>query len=72
MFNTRVHREGGENRKQAASCEFENLQDSLISDRIICWIKSEALRKRLLREENRTLQRVIDFCRANEASESQI
>ena len=38
----------------------------------MCGIKSDALRKRLLRVENLTLQRAIDICRANEASESEI
>ena len=37
----------------------------------MCGIKSDALRKRLLRVENLTLQRAIDICRANEASESE-
>ena len=50
----------------------KNLQDSLMRDRIVCGIKSDDLRKRLLRVENLTLQRAIDICRANEASESQI
>ena len=59
MFNTRVQKEREiidayvTNLKQkAASGEFENLQAWLVRDRIICWIKSDALRKRILREEN--------------------
>ena len=59
-------------KKKFSSCEFENLQDSLIRDRIKCGIKRDAFRKILLREENLTLQRAIDICGANEASESQI
>ena len=79
MFNTRVQKEGvridayaTDLKQKASSCEFENLQDSLISDRIVCRIKSDAVRKRFFREKNLTLQKVIDICRANEASESQI
>ncbi|XP_061170876.1 uncharacterized protein LOC133180347 [Saccostrea echinata] len=79
MFNTRVQKEGEridtyvtDLKQRAASCEFENLQDSLIRDRVVCGIKSDSVKKRLLREENLTLQRAIDICRANEASESQI
>ena len=58
MFNTRVHKEGvridayaTDLKQKASSCEFENLQDSLIRDRVVCRIKSDAVRKRFFRED---------------------
>lgn len=56
----------------ARSCEFENLHDSLIRDRIVCGINSDTVRGRLLRESELTLQKAIDICRAAETSSSQL
>ena len=56
----------------AKSCEFENLHDSLIRDRIVCGVNSDTVRGRLLREPDLTLQRSIDICRAAETSSSQL
>jgi hypothetical protein len=56
----------------AKSCEFENLHDSLIHDRIVCGVNSDTFRGRLLRESDLTLQRSIDICRAAEPSSSQL
>jgi hypothetical protein len=56
----------------AKSCEFENLHDSLIRERIVCGINSDIVRGRLLRESDLTLQRSIDICRAAETSSCQL
>ena len=65
MFNTRAQgaTEGidayvKELRKLARNCEFEELHDSIIRDRIVCGIRSNEVRKRLLREKDLNLERV--------------
>ena len=48
----------------AKSCEFGDLTESLIRDRIICGIDGDALRARLLRVQDLDLQKAITICRA--------
>ena len=52
----------------ASSCNFGQLKDSLIKDRIVCGTNNSALRERLLREENLTLDKCLKVCRATELS----
>ena len=59
-------------KKLSASCEFADLRDSLIKDRIISGISDSRLKNRLLREENLTLQKCVDICKAAELAEIQI
>ena len=56
----------------AATCEFESLHDGLIRDRIVCGIKNQSLKERLLRETDLTLTKAIDICRAAEVSREQV
>lgn len=49
-------------RKLASKCEFKDLCDDLVRDRLICGIKENALRERLLREPDLTLQKSLDIC----------
>ena len=69
MFNTRAQgaTEGidayvKELRKLARNCEFEELHDSIIRDRIVCGIRSNEVRKRLLREKDLNLERAVEMC----------
>ncbi|CAB4036179.1 Hypothetical predicted protein [Paramuricea clavata] len=59
-------------RTLAATCEFESLHDGLIRDRIVCGIKAQTLKERMLRENDLTLQKAIDICRAAETSRDQL
>ena len=75
VFNTRTQRDGETTdhyvtdlKTKAQACEFGKLKDSLIRDRIVCGIRSDKTRSRLLREPDLTLQRAVDICRANETS----
>lgn len=52
----------------ASTCNFGDIKDSLIRDRIVCSTNSPSLRERLLREENLTLQKCVQICRATELS----
>ena len=51
------------------SCEFENLTDSLLRDRLFCGVKKDTVRSKLLRETDLTLQKAIVICRAANKSQ---
>ena len=79
VFNTRNQQMGEtidqyvtDLRTKARSCEFGELHDSLIRDRIICGIICDKTRGILLREGDISLQRTVEICRANEAVTSQL
>ena len=79
VFNTRNQRDGEtidqyvtDLKTKAQTCEFKDLKDSLIRDRIVCGIHCDKTRSRLLREPDLTLQKAIDICRANETTSSQM
>ncbi|KAK0132248.1 hypothetical protein N1851_032926 [Merluccius polli] len=57
---------------KAKSCEFGQLQDSLIRDRVVCGITSDTMRERLLREMDITLEKAMQLCLASETSKAQI
>lgn len=51
-------------RKLSKSCEFGHLNDDLIKDRLVCGVTSPAIRERLLREGDLTLNKALEICRA--------
>ncbi|XP_048759591.2 uncharacterized protein K02A2.6-like [Ostrea edulis] len=58
---------------KAKNCEYGDQTNSMIRDRIIFGIQDERLRERLLRKsDNPTLEKVVDMCRAAEASKKQL
>lgn len=57
---------------KAKNCEFGDQTNLMIRDRIIFGITDDRLKERLLRESDHTLEKVIDVCRAAEASKKQI
>ncbi|KAL4008088.1 hypothetical protein ACER0C_001940 [Sarotherodon galilaeus] len=57
---------------RAKSCEFGQLQESLIRDCVVCGITSDAMRERLLREDDITLEKVVQLCIAAETTKAQI
>ena len=59
-------------RTLASTCEFENLKDGLKRDRVICEIRNQALKERLLRETSLTLKSAVDIRRAAEVSREQV
>ncbi len=56
-------------RIKAKACNFRELTDELICDRIVCGINSESLRKALLRDSDLTLIKAISICRIHEMTE---
>ena len=49
----------------AKTCNFGDLRDELIRDRIVVGIRDSRTRKKLLQETKLDLQRCIDICRSN-------
>ena len=75
VFNTRRQQPGEtidqyvtDLKKKAKSCEFGDLNDSLIKDRVVCGILSDKTRARLLKQPDLTLAKAIDMCRADETT----
>ena len=79
LFNQRVQ-EVGESfdsfltalRTLAKTCNFGNMQDRMIRDRVVVGIKENSTRKKLLIETKLTLNKCIDICRANENTAKQL
>lgn len=59
-------------KKLSSSCNFGQLRDSLIKDRIIGGIRNVNLKDRLLREDDLTLEKCETLCKAAEAAEMQL
>ena len=53
-------------KSKVKSCEYENLQDSLIRDQIVYGIDDASLREKLLREPKLTLEKAENLCRTAE------
>lgn len=58
-------------RSLATTCEYDKFIDDFIKDRIVVGLIDDSVRKRLLQEQNLTLQLCLDICRAHEASMAQ-
>lgn len=59
-------------KKLSSTCNFGDLKDSLIRDRIVSGIFYKNLKDRLLREDNLTLEKCIKMCKTSELAEHQI
>ena len=58
-------------RKLARNCNFGELEDRMIRDRIVVGVKCEELRKKLLAERKLTLDLAMTIARSHETSEQQ-
>lgn len=75
LFHQRVQQPGelfedffADLRKMARTCEFGQLEDSLIRDRIVIGIRDEPTRRRLLQIKKLSLSDAVDACKASEAT----
>lgn len=59
-------------RRKAERCEFGTIKDSLIRDQIVIGTNNVALRERLLRESELTLEKTINLCRISEQSKEHL
>ena len=55
---------------KAHTCQFDNLRDSMIRDRLVLGVSSQRVREPLLREDD--LDKAVKICQAAEATEKQI
>ena len=53
-------------KKHSKTCEFGDLKDSLVKDRLVCGIADNVTRERLLREDDLTLEKAVKVCKAAE------
>ena len=72
-FNTTVQQEGQsfdsyltELRNKVKTCDYGELENSLLKDRIICGIKDDTTREKLLQTDKITLDTCVDICRLAE------
>lgn len=56
----------------AKKCDFRDLENELIRDRVVCGIKSSIVRDRLLRHEELTLDSAVKICQVQEISNDNI
>ena len=70
-MNETIDQYATELRNRAQSCEFGDLTNGLIRDRIICGMSDDGVRERLLRQEDLTLDKTLQLCRAAEATRAQ-
>lgn len=59
-------------REKAATCNYGELKEELIRDRLVLGIADEGTRRRLLREKDLTLASAIDMCRAAELTDARM
>ena len=77
FFNVKQHENQpvddfiNELKTRAQECEFKELTESLIRDRIVCGVHNLKLQERLLRESDLTLDRAILLCKADEDTRKQ-
>ena len=57
---------------KAQTCQFDNLRDSMIRDRLVLGVSSQRVRECLLRQEDLDLDKAVKICQAAEATEKQI
>ncbi|XP_015121249.1 uncharacterized protein LOC107044027 [Diachasma alloeum] len=79
LFFTRNQSEGEafdtyltELKRLSKDCEFGELRDRLIRDRIVAGIGNKKLKDRLLRELDLTLQKTVQICKAAELASEQV
>ena len=53
-------------RNRAKDCEFGTLTESLVKDRLICGLRDDNVRRRLLRVDTLTLEQAINNVRAGQ------
>lgn len=78
-FFTRVQQEGEsfdhfltEVKMLASECNFGDLEESLLRDKIVSGILDLSIQERLLQQSNLTLKKAEEFCRATEISRIQV
>ena len=56
----------------AETCEVGTLKDDLIRNKVVCGVRENTIRRRLLQESGLSLSKCVDIFRANEATAAQL
>ena len=56
----------------AATCEFGELKDEMIRERLVCGIADNSVRRKLLQEPKLSLEKCLDICRSAEATSAHL
>ncbi|XP_077862565.1 uncharacterized protein LOC144344556 [Saccoglossus kowalevskii] len=79
VFNSTIQNPGEtfdtfftELRQKVKDCEYNTLENSLLCDCIVCGIRDESVREKLLQTEDLTLEKAVNICRLSEISASQL
>nr|XP_006825727.1 PREDICTED: uncharacterized protein LOC102807433 [Saccoglossus kowalevskii] len=59
-------------RQKVKDCEYNTLKNSLLCDRVVCGIRNESVREKLLQTEDLTLEKAVNICCLSEISASQL
>lgn len=59
-------------RTLSTTCNFGNLKEEQIRGRLVCGVKENSIRRKLLQESDLTLKKCLDLCRASEATSPQL
>ncbi|KAK7096429.1 hypothetical protein V1264_005727 [Littorina saxatilis] len=59
-------------RKLAKTCNFEEMEDRMLRDRIVVGVKSDVAREKLLEDSTLNFKKAVDVCRAYETSQQQL
>ena len=59
-------------RALAATCEFGELKDEMIRDRLVCGIADNSVRRKLLQEPKLSLEKCLDICRSADATSAHL
>lgn len=59
-------------RHLSTTCEFKDLTDSLIKDRLVLGIQDRSVKDRLFREPKLDLKKAIEICKASELAQKQL
>ena len=54
------------------ACEYGELEDSLLRNRLICGVQDKVLRDKLLRTRNLTLEKCLNICRLSEQGTAEL
>ncbi|XP_072935055.1 uncharacterized protein [Epargyreus clarus] len=57
---------------QASKCEFDNLLEEMLKDKIVFGIRSSQVREKLLTEDKLDLEKTINICKSSEQASRQL
>ena len=79
LFNQRVQDTGesfdtfyADLKRRIRTCDYGELQDSILRDRIVCGLRDEATRRKLLVTRKLDLKKAVDMCKADETAAQQL